>query len=231
MNLLIEWTPVCYEVIRIVKNHPITHLRHTLADVEIGTLTILRHAVFTDRHGYAGGEEAVELLDEITDGKEGFFLPLTNLPIRHRQVELLKLKPSTAHGECVDSHAKDGQVVDWDAIKRYHMTAPEYLMIDIGYHAGVERINGKVTVLEGRPITLKGGHTKGHNDMLGICIVGNFDATIPDDEILQAGANMIRQWLIMFPLLTVEDVHKHSEYADKSCPGKLFPWARFKAMI
>lgn len=129
------------------------------------------------------------------------------------------------------SLTKDGKTVDWAGIKKYHMTAPEYMMTDIGYHAGVERINGVVTTLEGRSIKLSGGHTKGHNDMLGLCIVGNFDVTVPDDEMLMAAANMCRQWLTMSPYLTAANIHQHNEYAKKSCPGKLFPWDRFITMV
>lgn len=129
------------------------------------------------------------------------------------------------------SLTKDGKTVDWEAIKHYHMTVPEYMMSDIGYHGGVERINGVVTILTGRPINMQGGHTKGHNDMLGLCVVGNFDVAEPDDEMLQAAAAMVRAWLNMFPHLTVADVRRHNEFAKKSCPGKLFPWDKFMGMI
>jgi hypothetical protein len=130
------------------------------------------------------------------------------------------------------SLTKDGQVVDWDAIKRYHMTAPEFMMDDIGYHGGVERINGKVTILTGRPINKMGGHTKGKNNMLGLCIVGNYDNNPPDDELLRSAATMVRAWLYMFPHLTVDDVFEHHTFATyKSCPGKAFPWEHFIAMV
>ena len=130
------------------------------------------------------------------------------------------------------SLTKDGKTVDWDAIKRYHMTAPEYKMEDIGYHGGVERIEGVVTTLTGRPISKEGGHTKGHNDMLGLCIVGNFDLAPPDDDLLRSAAFMVRAWLYMFPHLTVADVHPHNEYADyKSCPGTQFPWDSFTNLV
>lgn len=130
------------------------------------------------------------------------------------------------------SLTKDGTVVDWDAIKHYHMTAPEYMMDDIGYHAGVERVDGIIYTFTGRPINKEGGHTKGHNDMLGICAIGNFDLYAPNDGMLEALADMVRSWLTMFPHLTKDDVHPHYEYADyKSCPGRLFPWAYFKEML
>ena len=129
------------------------------------------------------------------------------------------------------SLTKDGKVCDWDAIKQYHMTAPEYMMDDIGYHGGVERINGVVTTLTGRPINREGGHTKGHNDMLGLCVVGNFDQEPPDQELLQAAARMVRAWLYIYPHLSFGDVHRHNEYALKTCPGAKFPWDTFISRI
>jgi hypothetical protein len=130
------------------------------------------------------------------------------------------------------SLTKDGKTVDWDAIRKYHMTAPEFMMDDIGYHGGVERINGVVTTLTGRPINKEGGHTKGKNNMLGLCIVGNYDLAPPDDELLRAGALMVRAWMSMYPYLTINDVHMHRTFATyKSCPGNSFAWDKFLAMV
>lgn len=130
------------------------------------------------------------------------------------------------------SLTKDGKTVDWDAIKKYHMTAPEFMMDDIGYHGGVERINGKVMILTGRPINKMGGHTKGANDMLGLCVVGNYDLAPPDDELLRSASTMVRAWLSMFPHLTPNDVYQHHTFAEyKSCPGREFAWERFMAMV
>lgn len=129
------------------------------------------------------------------------------------------------------SLTKDGQVADYDAIKRFHMTDPAYMMEDIGYHAVIERINGVVTVITGRPINREGGHTKGQNKCLGLCIVGNFDLAPPDQDLLRSAASLVRAWLMCYPHLGVADVHRHSEYAIKSCPGTQFPWTVFKQML
>lgn len=128
------------------------------------------------------------------------------------------------------SLTKDGRCEDWSAIDRYHREVNGWDMI--GYHGGVERINGVVTTLTGRPINKEGGHTKGHNDMLGLCIVGNYDLGPPDMELLTAGANMVRAWLYMFLHLTVNDVFEHHTFAKyKSCPGKQFPWSDFISLV
>lgn len=122
------------------------------------------------------------------------------------------------------SLTKDGKTVDWDAIKRYHMTVNKWA--DIGYHVGVERINGVLTSLTGRPINMTGAHCLGHNDTIGICIVGNFDLAPPDDDLLRYAANLTAGYLRMFDL-PFDSIHRHHDYAAKSCPGKLFPWNKF----
>jgi len=128
------------------------------------------------------------------------------------------------------SLTKDGKTADWDAIKRYHMTDPKHMWSDIGYHAGVERINGVLTSLTGRPINQTGAHCVGHNDTIGICIVGNFDLAAPDNELLRYAAALVAGYLRMFEL-PVASIHKHHDYAAKSCPGSQFPWPQFIALV
>lgn len=126
------------------------------------------------------------------------------------------------------SLTKDGKTVDWDAIKRYHVETNGWS--DIGYHIGVERINGLLTCLTGRPINQTGAHCKGHNNTIGICIVGNFDIAPPDNSLLRYSAVVAAAQLRMFDL-PVSSVHKHHEYHPKSCPGTQFPWNTFISYI
>lgn len=150
------------------------------------------------------------------------------------------------------SLTKDGKTVDWDGIKKYHTSyrhngvvvkKEEFIRLqtagakglespwaDIAYHAGVERINGVLTQLTGRSLTATGAHCVGHNDTVGICIVGNFDAAPPDDELLAYSANVTAGYLRLCSL-GVDTVHRHHDYAAKSCPGKLFPWERFMELV
>lgn len=123
------------------------------------------------------------------------------------------------------SLTKDGRTLDWDAIRRYHINVNGW--DDVGYHAGVERFNNQLVCKAGRSIAKTGAHTIGHNDYIGICIVGNFDETVPDDQLLRYTACVVAGFLRTYSYLTLEDVHRHHEYATKSCPGKLFPWKKF----
>lgn len=126
------------------------------------------------------------------------------------------------------SLTKDGKTEDWKGIKRYHMEEKGWS--DIGYHAGVERINGVLTSLTGRPLNMTGGHCLGHNDTIGICIVGNFDLAPPDDEMLRYAAALAAGYLRMFEL-PIDTLHRHHDYAEKSCPGTQFPWDEFVGLV
>ena len=122
------------------------------------------------------------------------------------------------------SLTKDGKTEDWASIDRYHREVKGWKMC--GYHAGVERINGVLTALTGRPINQTGAHCVGHNDTIGICIVGNFDQDPPGDEMLRYAANLTAGYLRMFAL-PITSVRRHNEFAPKSCPGNKFPWDKF----
>ena len=56
------------------------------------------------------------------------------------------------------SLTKDGTVVDWEAIRRYHKETNGWS--DIGYHYGIERVGGGLSLQVGRPESQPGAHTK-----------------------------------------------------------------------
>lgn len=123
------------------------------------------------------------------------------------------------------SETKDGTVKDWDGIKKYHMEEKGWS--DIGYHFGIERINGVITTLEGRSLSKAGAHCEGYNNTVGICLVGNYDIAPPDKTLLSALSVLTVNILQLFPTITLSDIHKHSEFAKKTCPGTKFPWYEF----
>jgi N-acetyl-anhydromuramyl-L-alanine amidase AmpD len=119
------------------------------------------------------------------------------------------------------SFTKDGNVVDWDAIRRYHIDENGWK--DIGYHYGLEKVNGEYVVKIGRPEWEEGGHTKGmNNKSIGICVVGNFDV----DELEPEAFEMLKELVldIMFRYgIPAEKIKGHCDFSDKTCPGKKFP--------
>lgn len=127
------------------------------------------------------------------------------------------------------SLTKDGQVVDWDAIKRYHVEHNGWS--DIGYHFGVEQTPSGVQIITGRPINMVGAHTVGKNDCIGICVVGNYDLAPPPVGHMNALIQLTLALLAQFPHLTPDNIHPHSKFAPKSCPGKCFPWNYFITQV
>ena len=120
------------------------------------------------------------------------------------------------------SATKDGDSNDWEAIRRYHIETKGWR--NIGYHWGIERENGAIVVREGRPLNWEGGHCVGWNKIaLGVCVVGNFDMAPPDEEILAAAVKLGQNLMAQFPAITPERSFYHRQFAQKSCPGKLFP--------
>jgi hypothetical protein len=149
------------------------------------------------------------------------------------------------------SLTKDGQTVSWQAIRRYHMswridgvivTKAEYdrrLAIKdgkrfespyraIGYHYGIELINDHYEILVGRELDQEGAHCVGMNTRaIGICFVGNFDEATPPPDQWKAGVRFVRS-LCRNLLIPMVAVVAHRDYAQKSCPGKLFDIGLFR---
>lgn len=85
----------------------------------------------------------------------------------------------------------------------------------IGYHYIIEK-DGKVSA--GRPEHVSGAHCVGYNSKsLGICIVGNFDATSPTKEQEQAFIELYRDITKRNGELEVKE---HRDFANKTCPGR-----------
>ena len=125
----------------------------------------------------------------------------------------------------------DGTTFSWSAIKRYHVQTLGWL--DIGYHAGVELVDDDYFTLFGRPWDMDGAHTQGQNGIaLGLCFVGNYDLAPPPNEMLVFAARHLGR--IMKDLgipADVGHVHKHGDFAPKTCPGTLFPFAAFLGLL
>lgn len=130
------------------------------------------------------------------------------------------------------SATKDSGTVSWNAIRRYHIN--ECKWNDIGYHFGIEFIEdkgdpkGSYEILMGRTLDKVGAHTTGHNsDGIGICFVGNFDEAPPPDGQWQAGLKLVR-WLCGEFSISRGSIYGHRNFANKTCPGKMFSIDNFK---
>ncbi|MBM7633812.1 peptidoglycan recognition family protein [Geomicrobium sediminis] len=76
-----------------------------------------------------------------------------------------------------------------------------------------------------------GAHAANNNsDSLGVCVEGNYDVEHIDEELFLRFVQEVRK-LIRQHGLTANDVYRHSDVGNTSCPGRNFPWARFKRLI
>lgn len=126
------------------------------------------------------------------------------------------------------SATKDGKVVDYNAIRRYHMIEKKWS--DIGYHFVIENVDGKIKVFSGRPLDVTGAHCVGKNSCIGICCVGNYDVDDLPDEILSELVTLCNRMMAQFKLKK-STVEPHNKYAPKTCPGKKFPWDKFMSLL
>lgn len=128
------------------------------------------------------------------------------------------------------SLTKDQTVVDWPAIRRYHIETNGW--DDIGYHWGIENVNGAIVLQKGRPENVPGAHTIGMNDKsLGICVVGNYDLAVPSETVLNRLADLCALKCKEYHLRP-EDIEPHHKYASyKTCPGSMFPMERLRDKV
>ena len=118
------------------------------------------------------------------------------------------------------SASEDAQTYDWEAIDRYHKIDKGWE--EIGYHLGVEYVNGQEQICIGRSLSKQGGHTIGMNEVaIGICVVGNFDVQSVTDEKYNVVAGLCNVLMQEFNI-PIDNIQFHREYANKSCPGELF---------
>ena len=125
------------------------------------------------------------------------------------------------------SFTKDSKTVSWDAIRRYHTETMGWS--DIGYHFGIELVNGHHEAIIGRMINVPGAHTKHQNhNSIGICFVGNFDETEVPYQQWKLGVLLVRSLCDVLSI-PVSKIFGHREYAGyKTCPGKLFNLNTFR---
>jgi len=118
-------------------------------------------------------------------------------------------------------HAGKGWGIEYEG-KTYHI-AYHYLILADG------------SVEAGRPEEAPGAHTSGHNNYLGICLVGNFSSSsnpegamqpaVPTDAQMRSLIDLIRRLVTKYDF-EVDDIHRHRDFCQTSCPGDRFPFDR-----
>jgi len=87
----------------------------------------------------------------------------------------------------------------------------------IGYNWFIEK-DGKIR--KGRSEEKIGAHTKGYNDKsVGVCLAGNFDATIPTLEQIKSLIVVMNDIKNRYKI-PIEKIVPHREFANKTCYGR-----------
>ncbi|MEI7833569.1 MAG: peptidoglycan recognition family protein [bacterium] len=141
--------------------------------------------------------------------------------------------PPMMRGRAVDVAIID----EMHAERGFGITDKDGKVYHIGYHFLIQQDG---TVLKGRPENLPGEHTHGHNDMLGICLVGTFQAkdnrhhrfgpVVPPPAQLAAAEKLTRELMAKYHLKP-DAVFRHRDLTSTDCPGDMFPWDEFKQAI
>jgi len=129
------------------------------------------------------------------------------------------------------SASKDHETLDWGGLVRYHVDFRRYL--DVGYHYGIERFNGKPKLNFGRAPWQNGAHCPGINrKSLGVVFVGNFMDQELDKSLLIMGVELCTSLCVSFNIHP-KNIYGHREMSRRptACPGRNFPLDKLKKYV
>ena len=116
----------------------------------------------------------------------------------------------------------DSKTLSAEAIRRHHIEVNGW--DDIGYHFLVEMVGDSARIVSGRSLLYQGAHCPAVNSShIGVCVVGNFDKTVPPYAVLEVLVRLCLGIMEFYPAIRARDVTFHSQHSTKTCPGKLFP--------
>lgn len=100
----------------------------------------------------------------------------------------------------------------------------------IGYNWYIEKSG---VLKKGRDESKTGAHTIGYNEKsIGICLAGNFDATMPTTAQIITLTKLLKEKMVQFNIEPVNIV-PHRAFATKTCYGKKLAddWARKLVLV
>jgi len=131
------------------------------------------------------------------------------------------------------SLTKDSDTVSWGAIRKFHIETQKWK--DIGYHFGIEIINGEVEILLGRMMHETAAAVKEQNmnkKGIHICIVGNFDIMEVPKPVWDKTVTLTAFLCDFLKIPASTNIKSHNFYAPyKSCPGSKFDMKKFVADV
>lgn len=124
-------------------------------------------------------------------------------------------------------HHSASLVDNFNSIQSYHITDPEHLWENVGYHWVIERGGA---LKQGRPENYHGAHVKEGNvntHSIGICLCGDIDKKLPDEGQIATLKNLLYRISKQYNI-SPDKVYPHRHYAldasgkpYKSCFGNL----------
>lgn len=103
------------------------------------------------------------------------------------------------------------------------------MLSSLNYYVGYTYfIDKKGVVTQTRLDGEEGAHAKGYNsNSIGICLAGNFDATLPTQAQVDSLTKLLKEKSAKFGILP-ENIIPHRNVAKKTCYGMKLPedWAR-----
>ncbi|MFZ2957379.1 MAG: peptidoglycan recognition family protein [Candidatus Ozemobacteraceae bacterium] len=105
-------------------------------------------------------------------------------------------------------------------IQNYHMDDPKTGWMDIGYHF---LIGPDGVIYQGRPEKAVGAHCPPNTNMVGICVIGNYDpnADQVNDKIETSLINLL-SWLSSTYHIDPKTAYfGHRNFSSKTCPGDM----------
>jgi len=203
---------------------------------KVVSISQYRHETSGDTHIFFGGLDTLRNPIIAIKGK-----PESMADLKWALDELLGVKTAFGAGmvpEYIVLHhslTNDGQVVDWQAIRRYHKGRG---WRDIGYNYGVELVGSEYEILRGRMDNEVGAHALGFNERsLGVCLPGNFDLQPPTAAQLEPTRRLTRSLMLIYNIPVAKVIGHRETYAlrgvpvEKTCPGKMFDLDAFRRSL
>lgn len=142
------------------------------------------------------------------------------------------IKPKTAPWRYIIIHHSATNGGSSKAFDRHHRR--RNMVNGLAYHFVIGNGNGVTDgLVEIGPRwekQLPGGHMK-NEDLnkigIGICLVGNFEKKLPSKKQLESLTHLVKK-LSKTYTIAPDHVVRHIDLGQSVCPGKRFPWKKFK---
>lgn len=120
--------------------------------------------------------------------------------------------------------------MDWPELRDFHMRVRGW--DDVGYHYGVELVNGHPEALVGRFMNVKGAHSPPMNDRsLGVCVVGDFTRKAPPLLVWNFTTLLVASLCDVLDISTGKVLGHREVQVGRTCPGAAFDMDAFRTAV